>query len=292
MTVQLKDRPSQVLPQTATQAAFRTILLHVQDNRAALPRLDSAVGIADRLGATLVGLGAEGIDPMVYSDGYGLSGGWIGDYQAAVAADLERARVAFEERAAGISHRWEACQADPLPMLCELARSADLLIAGAGPAHDRGQHRYCDTGQLTLESGRPVLVVPEGGGRLRATAVVVAWKDTRESRRALSDALPFLKDAEEVLIVEVCSRDEVADAEARLADLCSGLKRHGVTAKSAVRVAHPAAVAFELNTAADAFGADLIVAGAYGHSRLGEWVFGGVTRELVSGAERFLLLSH
>jgi nucleotide-binding universal stress UspA family protein len=122
--------------------------------------------------------------------------------------------------------------------------------------------------------------------------VVVAWKDTRESRRALADSLPFLKAAEQVTVVEVCGKDELADARIRTADVVKYLQRHGVKATAKAVSAPPDRVSAELNIAAQAIGADLIVAGAYGHTRLGEWMFGGVTYDLLHAPERFVLLSH
>jgi nucleotide-binding universal stress UspA family protein len=143
-----------------------------------------------------------------------------------------------------------------------------------------------------LLSGRPVLIVPPLGGTPDFNAVVVAWKDTRESRRALADGLPFLKDADQVLILAVCDADEVDDALKQTAGVVNGLKRHGVKAGAKVVVAPSYRVATELQIAADSIGAQLIVAGGYGHSRLGEWVFGGVTHDLLHAPERFVLLSH
>jgi nucleotide-binding universal stress UspA family protein len=143
-----------------------------------------------------------------------------------------------------------------------------------------------------LQSGRPVLVAPPAGGRLALEAVVVAWKDTREARRAISDALPLLRSAGEVVVMEVCGSDEAGDAGVHVASVVKGLARHGVKARAKVQTAPPERVATELNIEAQAIGADLIVAGGYGHTRIGEWVFGGVTFDLLNYPERFVLLSH
>lgn len=292
MTTTTQTAPAAAATAGGASAAFRSLLVHVQDFEAAQPRLDSAIALAERLDATLVGLGVEGIDPLVFSDGSGLSSGLLADYEAAVSADIERARALFERKAAGVRHAWLAMHSDPRPAMAALCRNVDLIVVGGGAARDKAAARTCDTGELVITAGRPLLVAPEAGGRLHAKAALVAWKDTREARRALADALPFLKDAEEVLVLEVCAQDEVEDAQARVSSVVAGLKRHGVAARGTTEVAHPDAAAFELNSAADAIGADLIVAGAYGHSRLGEWVLGGVTRELLLHTPRFILLSH
>jgi nucleotide-binding universal stress UspA family protein len=121
----------------------------------------------------------------------------------------------------------------------------------------------------------------------------VAWKETRESRRALGDALPLMAAADEVVVVELCAPDEaIGDAEFHVNEVALGLKRHGVNARGKAITAPDAEVAARLNAEAKAIGADLIVAGCYGHSRMNEWFFGGVTRDLLSNPQRFLLLSH
>jgi nucleotide-binding universal stress UspA family protein len=138
----------------------------------------------------------------------------------------------------------------------------------------------------------PVLVVPPEGGVLRARSVIVAWKDTREARRALHDAMPFLKAAEKVLVVAVCEAEEAKAALEGVREVVAGLSRHGVKADPTVVQAPADLAAARLQDEAREARADLIVAGAYGHSRLGEWIFGGVTRYLLHNPQTFLLLSH
>jgi len=142
-----------------------------------------------------------------------------------------------------------------------------------------------------MQAGRPVLIAPPKGTLLSGRKVVVAWKDSREARRALSDSIPFLEAAEGVLVLEVCDEDGLDDARIRTDDVVSALRRRKVAAerRSRIRPRHrqPAHPGGSLGLRAD-----LIVLGCYGHSRLGEWVFGGVTRDLLSQDEIYLLLSH
>jgi nucleotide-binding universal stress UspA family protein len=140
--------------------------------------------------------------------------------------------------------------------------------------------------------GRPVLLAPTDGRRLRGEAVVVAWKDSREARRAVADALPLLQRAGEVIIQAVCETADDECASFQAADVAAALKRHGVRARSAVAQGRPGDVAEVLRMTAEAAGADLIVAGAYGHSRAREWVLGGVSYELMHRPPCFVLLSH
>jgi nucleotide-binding universal stress UspA family protein len=120
---------------------------------------------------------------------------------------------------------------------------------------------------------------------------LVYWKDSREARRAVADALPFLKASQAVDVVELASEREIEPAQARLADVGDWLHRHGVEANcfatplTGAESAHLAAIAQDLD-------ADLVVAGAFGHSRLREWAFGGVTQDLLTRSERCTLVSH
>jgi nucleotide-binding universal stress UspA family protein len=124
--------------------------------------------------------------------------------------------------------------------------------------------------------------------------VVVAWKDTREARRALQDALPLLHHADEIVITEVCEKsDDLAPSGARLRDVARYLAGHRIAAAVAERV-RPVddTAANTLLRLVEDESADLIVAGAYGHTRLGEWVFGGMTQALLAESPVCCLFSH
>jgi nucleotide-binding universal stress UspA family protein len=136
-----------------------------------------------------------------------------------------------------------------------------------------------------------VLIVPATADKPRLEAVLVAWKDTREARRAVADALPLLKRAAHVCVVEIADDADLRAAHVRLDDVVAWLARHGVVAQPLAANTNPAD-ADQLGTIAKEQGVDLIVAGGYGHSRLREWVMGGVTRSLLQGAQRCSLLSH
>ena len=186
-----------------------------------------------------------------------------------------------------------ALQSAPAATVAQISRGADLIVAGGSHrSDDHFNGVWCDPGILVLLSGRPVLVVPPNGGRLSAESVIVAWKDAREARRALADAIPFLRCARDVVVLEVCAEAEYGDAEARTFGVVEGLRRHAVPARAHCVIATPERAAAEIQLGATNAGADLIVAGGYGHARLGEWIFGGVTNDLLSDPQRFLLLSH
>ncbi len=277
----------------SVQSAIRTILVHVQAGKAAAPRLESAVRLARRLDATLVGVAAEMIPPLAATDPTGMmQATWSVGMREQVQRNLELARETFLEATRGLKTEFAAIEDMPAQAMARASRAADLIVAGGAAHSEDDSYRHCDAGEIVLASGRPVLVAPPHGGALAARAVVVGWKDCRESRRALTDALPFLTRADTVLVVEVCGEDAAADADLRTNAVVAGLMRHDVNAHARVVVASAERVPAELNIAAEAIGADLIAAGGYGHSRIGEWVFGGVTRGLLYRPERFLLLSH
>ncbi|HTD28525.1 MAG TPA: universal stress protein [Xanthomonadaceae bacterium] len=137
---------------------------------------------------------------------------------------------------------------------------------------------------LLLESGRPVLLVPPDVAWRPAKHAVVAWRPTREAARALHDAMPLLREAEAVDVLEVdteCS--ENSDSPPPGGNLATHLCRHGLKARVIACQSSGESVAAALIKHARDSGADLLIAGGYGHSRFREWVLGGATRELLSG---------
>jgi nucleotide-binding universal stress UspA family protein len=142
-----------------------------------------------------------------------------------------------------------------------------------------------------MTAGRPVLTVPPEIDSFRRRHILVAWKDTRESRRAISDALPILANAGEVSVVEVVENGSSDSAQERVTDVARWLKQHGISA-SARALGAVENAANDMETIAADMSADLIVAGAYGHSRFSQWVFGGVTDKLLKQSIRCTLLSH
>jgi nucleotide-binding universal stress UspA family protein len=145
--------------------------------------------------------------------------------------------------------------------------------------------------EFVMQVGRPVFIVPRSIKETKLERVVVAWKDTRETRRAAYDALPILKMAAHVSVVEIATGDGLADARLHVQDVVAWFKRHGIAAE-AVTSNSTGDDAEQLRFVAEERNADVIVAGAYGHGRLREWVLGGVTKDLLLRAERCSLVSH
>lgn len=172
-------------------------------------------------------------------------------------------------------------------------RAADLLVTAPqerGALLDRS--RYVDIAELVLRAGRPVLVAAPTEDRVDLRTVVVGWKDTREARRAVQDALPLLRLAERVIVVEIAAED-FAEARTRTQDVAGWLAGHGIAASARAVVAATSEGEQLRNIASDLeLDAGLVVGGAYGHTRLREWMLGGVTRDFLLHPSRCSLVSH
>lgn len=272
---------------------FTSILVHAEPDAAASPRLVCAAAIAEHFDALLMGVGAELIQSTAVADPFGiLAMEWLGVLRQQLEDNLKAAEQTFRQHAGSLRTDWRTLYQPPTEALCDTARGADLIVAGGAPLTGADYWRQADTAELAIRAGRPVLVAPPTQRTFRGDRILVAWKDTREARRALADAMPFLKRAEAVVVMEVCASDRVEAAEIHTSEVVAHLKRHGVEASAKVEVEADERACAAINIQAQAMAADLIVAGCYGHSRMREWVLGGVSRGLIHAPERFVLLSH
>lgn len=295
MTTLVQDAPAHATAKSQITAGWRTVLTHVEPGASARPRVRAAVALAERMDALLIGLGAELVEPVTFADPYG---SWDGQVLTAmreqVQTNLAHAEQSFRRQAKESQSEWRQLEERPVPAMARVSRAADVIVAGGAPSRHGNGYRTADPAELALVSGRPVLVVPTNGGELKGRTVIVAWKETREARRAVADALPLLKLADEVHVLEVCEGESetIGDASFHVGEVAEALRRHGVNAHGKTAVAQEGAVVQAIYADADKTGADLIVSGCYGHSRLNEWFFGGVTRDLMQDPRRFVLLSH
>ncbi len=244
--------------------------------------------------ASVLGISARQPAQVVYMDGYVPSDLFERDHEdmrKAMATTEAEFRTALQPRVPKIEWRSNMLFGVVADYLAMESRTADLLLIGAGANDWLNDYRVINVGDLVMQAGRPVLVVPEGVDGLALECALIAWKDSREARRAIVAALPLLKHASKVDIVEIAAPDDTAAAHARLVEVVGWLRSHGVEAK--MRVA-PATGddAQALFAIAHEQKADLVVAGAYGHSRLREWALGGVTRELLQRSKCCVLLVH
>lgn len=290
MTKTMERAATEVVVRPSTYA---TILVHAEPEAASSHRVEAAARLARNLDARLIGLGAETFDPAPYSAGAFMSYGGaelVGLVQKQIIDNIAAAEAAFRRDAAGADVEWRSIQDYPHRALVNTAHAADLIVVS--PKSDRGDLICANPADVVMGAGRPVLVVPEGRSHLVGMNVSVAWKNTRECRRALTDALPFLQRAEEVVVHAVVKPDMADVATFETQDVVANLKRHGVDARPLVTSIADDTAELELERVASLNGADLIVAGAYGHSRLREWAFGGVTDSFLHRPTCFVLLSH
>jgi len=252
-------------------------------------RAKLAADLADRFSSRLIGIAAQPIQAPLYFEApvEGVAG-IVEIEERRSKEDLAKVEAVFR-RAVGARNRIEWRQALDFPRdyAIEQARAADLIVAARPQRSDGGlRPMSVDGGDLVMDAGRPVLFVPPEVNFLSATRIVVAWKDTREARRAVWDGMPFLKRAAEVSIVAVDDDDRSAR------DVAAYLGCHNVDAAVLTRPETGNLVAVELVRIAQQEGADLIISGAYGHSRAREWAFGGVTRDLLTASPLCCLMTH
>lgn len=160
-----------------------------------------------------------------------------------------------------MARSWKTCSRRSASARRHGQDTADLTIVGA----QRDLAGSLDPGDVVVQAGRPVLVVPSQVETLQLKLAMICWKDTREARRAITDALPLLSKVQEVVVVEVVEAESSRDAaHARVDDVISWLKRHDIAASCFPLPHGGGSKLFQ-------YGGDVIVAGAYGHTRLREW---------------------
>ena len=252
-----------------------------------------AAGMAERFDAQVSGVAMCHPMQVVYSEGY-VAGEFIARDRELRDQEIATAEAEFRTALGPRAMDWRsAITSDPLAdYLAREARGADVIVTGVDRSVSLFDNsRHLAIGDFVMHVGRPVLIVPAAVEAVCFDRVLVGWKDSRESRRAIADALPLLKRARTVTIVEIAAEDDLTSARRRVDDVVLWLGRHGIAAV-------PAAVAsgrddtHRLRHLAEEYEADLIVAGAYGHSRVREWVLGGVTRDLLLRAGKCVLVSH
>ena len=262
------------------------IMVTVDFDPASKARISLAADLARRFGSLLIGVAGW---PLIKRPVETLSDNELAERASNELRNLgERFRKIAEDVAVRVE--WRSSMGFPREVIPKEARAADLLVIGQSMLLGDVVHSY-DPGTIILAAGRPVLVVPPEIDRLEFSRVLVAWKDTREARRAIHDALPFLKLADEVSIA-VAKTPGAEDADAQIADVAKYLERHDVrVAEQISSVANEDEESVLLDIGRQ-HQVSLIVAGAYGRTRLSEWIFGGVTRRLLLNSSVPCLLSN
>lgn len=274
---------------------YKTVMVSLALDRPNDARLEVAGQLVKRFNAQAIGIAAGEFSPPLYFTTGEQAQRVLDQGQAAIrnrVAEVEaQFRAAMQHRAAAVE--WRCADGFPTRFIAQQARAADIIVVGEdGRGAISNPFMRADLSDLLMQTGRPLLVVPDDGDWLDLRSVLIAWKDTPEARRAVADGLPILREAKDVTVVEIVENE--ADRSAALSgveDVVAWLLRHGVIASARVP-AECGNVETQLEKIASEFGAGLVVAGAYGHSRFQEWVFGGVTKRLLNPSRRCTLLSR
>jgi nucleotide-binding universal stress UspA family protein len=281
--------------------ALNDILVHLDPTPRCAARLELAAALASRHGAHLTGLHVIDIPSANYFYGAAMPfvptnpEDIIERMRAEANAAAKPIETAFRDCLSrnGLQGEWRLVEGNPPAMVALHARYADLCVVGQ-PNPYEPQDADPVTVTTVMTAGRPVLAIPFAGAfPTVGERVLVAWNASREAARAVNDALPLLAGAKQVTVLAINPQRGVGGhGEVPAADIALHLARHGLKAEAAHTVAKDISDGEALLSYAADVGADLIVAGAYGHSRARELVFGGVTRTLISEMTAPVLLSH
>lgn len=278
--------------------ALKDILVFLDQSKTNGQRLETAVDIAERFQGRLTGLA---IAQTAHIPEF-MPAEFIAHQEQAAEKRNAAIRQTFEKRLGntGVDWGWRAVTMTspaeaPLDVLSLHSHYADLTIVGQpDPDETDGTMPEDLPGKLALVSGRPVLGIPyawrpQPVGR----NILVAWNATRESSRAVHDAMPVLEQADEVRVLAMTRSGGLeGHGEQPGADIAEHLARHGVKATAEHRVVKDIDVPDALLSAAADYGADLLVMGAYGRSRLREITLGGTSHGVLRSMTLPVLMSH
>jgi len=275
------------------------ILVHVDGTERAAERIKLAAHIAGENDAHVTG---TFVIPDPYVAAYMASGYVPVEIFEAQREEAQKesgtARDTFNEivEKAGVKAEYRTEEGAVADVMARHARYSDLTIVGKGDPDEPAKFPYPDlAADLVMTAGRPVMVVPNAGHfDSVGKRVLVCWNASREATRALNDALPFLQKAEKVTVLAVNPAKPVGGDHGDIpsADIALHLARHGVKAEASQTAAEKIEISDVILARASDLGADLIVTGAYGHSRTREWVFGGVTEHLMRDMTVPCMMSH
>jgi nucleotide-binding universal stress UspA family protein len=208
-----------------------------------------------------------------------------GELKRKFEAAAERAGAAFQgddEAIAGLSASWREANGFENERVARLGRIFDLTVIARGSSHDTVQAGL-------LETGRPMLLTPPAPPETLGDTVLLAWNASPQAARAAAIALPFLQNAARVVVMSVGNGPEPAPTADELA---GALAWHGIAAEARRIEQGSRRVRDILLAEATAMAADLLVIGAYSHSRMRQVVFGGVTEHMLDYAELPVLMAH
>jgi nucleotide-binding universal stress UspA family protein len=275
---------------------YKNILIHIDRGTRSGERLDIGFGLAQALNAHCVGLFALSAH-RIPSYAKVEAGSILAEAEARFRAEaVVAAEAVFHgavKRSGLATAEWRESKRDALGAMLLSARYSDLVIVGQRDADEDSGVTPEFVDELVLAAGRPVLAIPYAGRFANVgNNVLVAWNASREAARAVSDAIPLLQRAASVQVVAFDPGKGADHGDVPGADIGLFLARHGVKVQVAQQNGAGLDIGSQILSRAADIGADLIVMGGYGHSRMRELVLGGATRTLLESMTVPVLLSH
>lgn len=279
--------------------SFKTIMVSVNDVVRAEEIVSVACQLATKHDAHLIGLFVIPVMPVYPAPGAYVLPELIENYEASFAERGEKAKAVFEAVTGrfDLQIEWRLIH-DGASILAngviEHSHMADLVVIGQVDRDNNDGIELDFADRVVMESGRPVVVVPKVGQfKTIGDRVVVAWNATSEAARAALDATPLLAEASEVWLTWVDPQREPGTAgQVPGSEMAATLARHGIKITTDPVPTDKLSVGDALLNRVSDHSADLLVAGAYGHSRMREYVFGGATNTLLKHMTVPVLLSH
>ncbi len=277
--------------------SVKNLLVHVNVSKHCRSRLEIAARLAKAFDAHLTGLYTSAVGDVAFFMMEDVASQFEPRMQAWWLRLRDRAKAEFDGvmRAAGVVADWIEVQDSIGTVVPYHARYADLTIIGQIDREELlPRPEYEIPERVTLESGRPVLLVPYAGTFAHlAERVLVAWNGSAQSARALKDALPFLTKAQSVTVLTINPESVSEDRNHQPGtQMAAYLSHHGIAADMRELTVDDIAVGEMILSQAADMGADMIVMGAYGHPRAREIVLGGATRTLFGEMTVPVLMSH
>jgi nucleotide-binding universal stress UspA family protein len=275
---------------------IRDICVYLDGGKDDDARISAAERLATAFDAYLAGIYINALPEIPATLGYDFGAAEFDALQRAARSKGQTVSNALRTRFAGLGSRTEVRNHDVFEsgardVLVEEARLFDLCVATRPYDHENGNPAMVEA--VVFGSGRATLLIPPGGiESVQFETVMVAWQNTREAARAVSEAMPILTRASMVSVCMV-GNDDMGGIEraAQGSDIARHLDRHGIKVQLNP-VAHGPSIAETLLEEASLAGAGLLVMGAYGHSRLREWMLGGVTRDVLARSPIPILIAH
>ncbi len=271
---------------------MKSILLHVANDNGFESRMQAALDLAREFDGHLTCFQPVALELSFVGDFYGTASAVM---VAAAREEAEAHRAEVEEHLGkeDVPWNWITEYGSGASRLIDHAGLEDVIVVGAPQTEGGDTPAASVVGEVVVHTRTPALVVPAGANGFDVDKpAIVGWNGSVESGNALRGALPLLKRASAVQIVAIAGKRGTLDQPIPASEAAQYLSRHGISAEIVEQPCEPAGVAATLVTAAKAIGASCIVMGSYGHSRLRETVFGGVTQEMFSNVEVPLLMSH